>query len=207
MTAPDLTLRMTEPVRDTLAMLLAKVLNLPEGAQVIDQLPVDPWGDLDAFRKQVFYPLYGDKDSQRSPDERSCQVTIPADDIVPIRDVIYDLAESFSGGHPWGPISQSERVAIQGLADRIEATRDARPLRFACPCCGFLTLSEPPPGTYAICKVCFWEDDGVQFADPDYEGGANTVSLNQARKTFALHGVSELRFEANVRAPLPEELP
>ena len=45
------------------------------------------------------------------------------------------------------------------------------------------------------------------LADPDYEGGANTISLNQARENFALHGVSELRFKANVRAPLPEELP
>jgi hypothetical protein len=123
MTASDLTLQMTEPVRDTFAMLLAKVLALPEGARVVDELPLNPWGDLDAFRKQVFYPLHGDGDSPRSLDERSYQVTIPAHDVVPIRDVIYDLAESFSGGQPWGLISQSERGAIERLADRIESTR------------------------------------------------------------------------------------
>jgi hypothetical protein len=39
-------------------------------------------------------------------------------------------------------------------------------------------------GTYNICNVCFWEDDGVQFHDIDYEGGANKVSLNQARQNF-----------------------
>lgn len=77
--------------------------------------------------------------------------------------------------------------------------------RFACPCCGFLTLREPPTGTYDICEVCFWEDDGVQFRDPDYEGGANTVSLNQARENFRLHQVSEPRFRSNVRPPRPEE--
>lgn len=79
--------------------------------------------------------------------------------------------------------------------------------RFACPCCGFLTLDEAPSGTYDICNVCFWEDDGVQFRDPDYEGGANTVSLNQARENFQLHGASEPCFRSNVRAPLPEEQP
>ncbi len=63
--------------------------------------------------------------------------------------------------------------------------------RFACPCCGSLTLLEPPPDTYDICRVCNWEDDGVQFRDPDYEGGANTVSLNQARENFQRYGVSE----------------
>ena len=36
-------------------------------------------------------------------------------------------------------------------------------MRYACPCCGFLTLDEAPPGTFAICPVCFWEDDDVQF--------------------------------------------
>jgi hypothetical protein len=55
--------------------------------------------------------------------------------------------------------------------------------------------------------VCFWEDDGVQFRNPDYEGGANTVSLNQARRSFLEHGVSETRFESHVRPPLPEEQP
>ena len=79
--------------------------------------------------------------------------------------------------------------------------------RYPCPCCGYLTLPEPPPGTYEICEVCFWEDDAVQFDDPDYTGGANTVSLRQARDNYRALGVSEPRFKANVRAPRPEEQP
>jgi hypothetical protein len=59
--------------------------------------------------------------------------------------------------------------------------------RFPCPCCGFLVLDEQPPGTYIICEVCNWEDDAVQFTDPDYEGGANLRSLNQQREFFRLH--------------------
>jgi hypothetical protein len=76
-----------------------------------------------------------------------------------------------------------------------------------CPCCGYLTLDEGPTGTHDICKVCFWEDDAVQFHDPDYEGGANRVSLNQARRNYREHGVSQTRFKAHVRPPLPEERP
>jgi hypothetical protein len=79
--------------------------------------------------------------------------------------------------------------------------------RFACPCCGFLTLSQEPPGTYAICEVCFWEDDGVQFRDPDYRGGANKVSLTEARENFKVEAVSESRFKLKVRSPRDVELP
>ena len=56
--------------------------------------------------------------------------------------------------------------------------------QYSCPCCGSLTLDEEPPGTYEICPVCGWEDDPVQFDDPDYAGGANTMSLNEAKKAY-----------------------
>ncbi|MFV1884526.1 MAG: CPCC family cysteine-rich protein [Balneola sp.] len=31
--------------------------------------------------------------------------------------------------------------------------------KYYCPCCVYDTLIEEPPGTYNICKICFWEDD------------------------------------------------
>jgi hypothetical protein len=55
---------------------------------------------------------------------------------------------------------------------------------FACPCCRFFTLDEPPPGTFDICEVCGWEDDNVQFDDPEFRGGANSSSLNEYRADF-----------------------
>ena len=33
-----------------------------------------------------------------------------------------------------------------------------------------------------VCRVCGWEDDGLQNEDPDYPGGANQMSLNQYKK-------------------------
>ncbi|HEY0735211.1 MAG TPA: CPCC family cysteine-rich protein [Herpetosiphonaceae bacterium] len=77
--------------------------------------------------------------------------------------------------------------------------------KYACPCCGYTTLDEPPPGTYGICPVCYWEDDAVQYHDPDYAGGANQVSLRQAQanfRTFGAESRASLRF---VRKPTEDE--
>ena len=55
--------------------------------------------------------------------------------------------------------------------------------KYLCPCCEQITLEEPD--NYDVCLVCGWEDDDVQHEDPNYEGGANTMSLNQAKKAYA----------------------
>ena len=61
-------------------------------------------------------------------------------------------------------------------------------VKFPCPCCGYKTFAERPIGTYHICEVCFWEDDPIQLKDPDYEGGANAISLRQGQKNFQEFG-------------------
>lgn len=76
-----------------------------------------------------------------------------------------------------------------------------------CSCCGYLTLSEEPPGTFEICSVCNWEDDNVQFNNIEYRGGANEESLREARQNFKKFGASSLKFIKQVRAPLPDEFP
>ncbi|WP_425493889.1 CPCC family cysteine-rich protein [Dyella silvatica] len=53
---------------------------------------------------------------------------------------------------------------------------------YYCPCCGSKTIDEP--GVYEICDVCNWEDDPAQSSDPDYAGGANRISLNEAREIW-----------------------
>jgi hypothetical protein len=79
--------------------------------------------------------------------------------------------------------------------------------KYACPCCGYLTLGEKPPGTYDICPVCFWEDDGVQFYDENYEGGANRVCLKVAKKNFLNFGAIDVIFINRVRSPNEDEIP
>lgn len=75
----------------------------------------------------------------------------------------------------------------------------------ACPCCGYLTLTDAHQGSYELCPVCFWEDDQVQFRDPDYEGGANRPSLRQAQRNFATFGACERVACGAVRPPRPYE--
>ncbi|MBI4955819.1 MAG: hydrolase [Myxococcales bacterium] len=81
------------------------------------------------------------------------------------------------------------------------------PKSFACPCCGCLTLDEAPPGTFAVCPVCDWEDDDVQCGDPSYRGGANGVSLDEARANFRAFGAVTTEAVARVRLPRPNEVP
>ena len=78
---------------------------------------------------------------------------------------------------------------------------------YPCPCCGFLTMFGPVRHTFGICSVCGWEDDEVQCDDPDFAGGANTVSLNQARANYKAFGAAEKGFLSHVRSPRPEETP
>lgn len=60
--------------------------------------------------------------------------------------------------------------------------------KYQCPCCSNYTLPEQPTGTYYICPVCYWEDDNIQYYDPDYTGGANKMSLNEARESYIICG-------------------
>jgi hypothetical protein len=85
---------------------------------------------------------------------------------------------------PWGKYPPW----VAGVLEQLAGHEAADGVRFPCPCCDQLTLGEAPPGTYEICKVCGWEDDLVQFRDPDYPEGANHVSLREARAEFARRG-------------------
>lgn len=78
--------------------------------------------------------------------------------------------------------------------------------KFTCPCCGYKTFTEKPNGTYDICEICFWEDDATQLADPNYEGGANKVSLKQGQNNFLLFGACEKEMVNNVRPPNKNEM-
>ncbi|MCQ4922198.1 CPCC family cysteine-rich protein [Tissierella carlieri] len=71
--------------------------------------------------------------------------------------------------------------------------------KYTCPCCGYKTLEEKPPGTYDICPICFWEDDRIQFENPDYEGGANHVSLRQGQQNYLSFGACEKEMTKYVR--------
>ena len=73
-------------------------------------------------------------------------------------------------------------------------------MKYKCPCCGHYTFIEPTGNTYDICPVCFWEDDGWQQDNPDEAGGANAVSLNQARINYQKFGACTPKMKQYARA-------
>ena len=77
---------------------------------------------------------------------------------------------------------------------------------YPCPCCGYLTMPKLR-GSFCICEVCLWEDDEVQAENPDFDGGANDPSLNDARENFLRYGVCDPELAGDERPPLPDEIP
>jgi hypothetical protein len=75
-----------------------------------------------------------------------------------------------------------------------------------CACCGYRTISAGGPGSFEICPVCHWEDDAVQYDDPDFWGGANPLSLREAQQNFLEFGASMREDLKKVRPPRPDEV-
>ena len=48
-----------------------------------------------------------------------------------------------------------------------------------CPVCGQYVFAKD--NDYDICDVCMWENDGLQLDEPDLDGCANELSLNEYR--------------------------
>jgi hypothetical protein len=110
------------------------------------------------------------------------------------------------------PKSEQEQAAgrawFNSYSDKLEHGSVVRPKaesKYACPCCGYRTLSER--GGFDICQVCYWEDDGQDDHDTEQvRGGPNgALSLTAARENFRLFQASDPKFVSNVRPPTYEE--
>jgi hypothetical protein len=60
--------------------------------------------------------------------------------------------------------------------------------RHPCPCCGYRTLDEFPPGTDEICGSCDWQDDVVQSREPDFGAGPTKERVSMSGKLTSLKG-------------------
>jgi hypothetical protein len=76
---------------------------------------------------------------------------------------------------------------------------------YHCPCCDYPTLASR--GSFEICQVCYWEDDGQDSHDADRVRGGpnNSLSLTDARRNFVAFGACEAAMKANVRPPSDDE--
>ena len=76
-----------------------------------------------------------------------------------------------------------DRPDVKQILDAVFPLSNAdRSTRLPCPSCGFLTVPGSCYGSYNICELCDWEDDGVQLANPACAGGANRESLIEAQR-------------------------
>ncbi|MEF2979210.1 CPCC family cysteine-rich protein [Subtercola sp. YIM 133946] len=72
----------------------------------------------------------------------------------------------------------------------------------ACMVCGNFTVR---PVGWDVCRVCFWEDDGV--IEPDRHSASNHMTVAEGREAFARYGAVEERFASKVRPPRKRERP
>lgn len=82
-------------------------------------------------------------------------------------------------------IQKREMFDAQCKQIKLESKSGVKKMRrVTCPCCGYPTLDER--GTYDICELCNWEDDGQDDDDSAVcQGGPNGgYSLDQARENF-----------------------
>jgi hypothetical protein len=140
---------------------------------------------------------------QESPTDDWVVQLVGADDESPVRHrwllaAVNDLLGLRGGSKPswvWETVEQ-----LSGIDTPLGR-------RFPCPCCDKPVLKRPPTGTFQTCPVCLWEDDNIQCVDLDQGGGANKVSLREARSNFRQFGTSDperlRRFEEAIAA-LPE---
>lgn len=74
-------------------------------------------------------------------------------------------------------------------------------LKRKCPCCGCKTLNTENNSLYEICPVCFWEYDPIQNDNPNYSGGANSISLFDAIHNYQKYGAISKEYISFVRKP------
>lgn len=67
-----------------------------------------------------------------------------------------------------------EKVVVEGTPEKL----------FACPCCKYETLKDR--GSYDICPMCFWEDDGSN--DTLRYSAPNHMTLAEGKSNYAKFG-------------------
>lgn len=68
-----------------------------------------------------------------------------------------------------------------------------------CPCCDYFSLHSR--GSYDICPVCYWEDDGHGLKQIDEVSPQNHITLRRARLNFQRCGAAD---PAAVSLVIPE---
>lgn len=77
---------------------------------------------------------------------------------------------------------EEKRLRYEFIKSKLDEYVRTKRGGYICPVCGKYEFSKN--GDYEICPECGWENDPVQNRDEDYSGGANKMSLKEARKSY-----------------------
>jgi hypothetical protein len=83
---------------------------------VSEFLGPNPWGDLRAFQREVYYPMQSQNGRACAEQRQGTQIAIPVADLMRLNAVLDDLYEAYSGGRPWAGIDDDERAMFERLA-------------------------------------------------------------------------------------------
>lgn len=79
---------------------------------------------------------------------------------------------------------------------RVPALSTVRGALQQCPVCDYFSL--PKRGDYDICRICFWEDDGLDVDRLDVHSGPNHATLREARANFLRVGACDPKVRGSV---------
>jgi hypothetical protein len=114
-----LQLSLPRDVYRTLDALLETALSLDENSEV-DVLGTNPWGDLDRFRDRLYLPLMGQAPPPQ-PEPDSADLTVTGSELKTLQDVMVAIAELWSGGRPFVPLTATERAHVTDFRVRSTA--------------------------------------------------------------------------------------
>ena len=75
-----------------------------------------------------------------------------------------------------------------------------------CTCCNCFTMEHNEAVYHDICPVCFWENDPIQNDNEIYVGGANDISLSEAKANYQKFGAVKQEYIKSVRSPYLDEM-
>lgn len=112
----SLVLNLTPGVRAALENLLTIAGRLEGDARIVDHLPDQPWGDLDAFRRSVYEPL---RDRRSVTVGQGDNFSLDIRDVGLVFDLIKGIDEGWAGGTPWKAMSLAERSAVDRFLETL----------------------------------------------------------------------------------------
>ena len=115
-----LELRLSRSVVERFQRVVSAVLRLSSDSDVAGYLGSDPWGDFEAFRREVYEPMHTGAPAQGRRPVGAVSVGIATSDLAEMNRVLGDLYEGYSGGRRWLTITPEQRTMFERLAAQLD---------------------------------------------------------------------------------------